>query len=48
MIKDPRVEPKANEEFLDMMEEYFQKRQEEYDNHKDIQQLTDCYPQYGF
>lgn len=30
IIKDPRVKPKENEQFLDMMEKFFDSRSKEY------------------
>ena len=45
IIKDPRVKREYNEEFLDMMENYFHSRGQKY--YKGLP-IEDIFPQYGF
>jgi len=44
-IRDPRVDEKKNQEFIDMMARYFKKRSEQfYKGDK----LEDCFPENGY
>lgn len=47
-VKDPRAEPSNNDRFLDIMEEYFQKRSVDFYKHGELSKLEDCFPQNGF
>jgi hypothetical protein len=44
-IKDPRVDERKNQEFLDMMARYFKKRSEQFYRGD---KLEDCFPEHGY
>lgn len=45
VVKDPRVKPSYNEEFLNMMENYFDNRSKRFYKGE---KLEDFFPEYGF
>ena len=47
-IKDPRADQTDNQRFLDLMEVYFEKRYQEYHQHRSLEKLPDCFPEMGF
>ncbi len=44
-IKDPRVKEEGNQQFLDLMESYFESRGKMYYSGQD---LKEAFPQYGY